>query len=201
MTTTQERFYESRRLMWLDDLRRDLGYGVRSLRKSPGFAVIAILTLALGIGATTAIYSVVDTILLQPLPFANSDRLVRVVENYVTGGISSGRVFQRGVSHQQFLEWRTRTTTLEDVIAFPGAFRRWCEPTRARNDCGERESLPIRSRCSGRTPCLDGRSIQATKGTPMSSCLDSRRGDDYSAPILTSSANSWSFEAISGNWS
>jgi putative ABC transport system permease protein len=114
-TATQERFYESRRLLLVDDLRRDLVYGVRSLRKSPGFAATAVLTLALGIGATTAIYSVVDTILLQPLPFANSERLVRVVENEV-GGLA-GRIFQRGVSYQQFLEWRARTTTLEDVIA------------------------------------------------------------------------------------
>ena len=69
--------------MWLDDFRRDINYAVRALRKSPGFAATAVLTLALGIGATTAIYSVVDTILLEPLPFVNSDRLVRVVENEV----------------------------------------------------------------------------------------------------------------------
>jgi putative ABC transport system permease protein len=112
VTTSQERFYESRRLIWFDDLRRDLTYGVRSLRKSSGFAVVAILTLALGIGATTAIYSVVDTILLEPLPFANSDRLVRVFENEV-GGLTN-RVFQRGVNYQ---EWRARTTTLTDLIA------------------------------------------------------------------------------------
>ena len=106
---------EARRLLWLDDLRRDLAYGVRSLRKSPGFAAIAILTLALGIGATTTIYSVVDAILLQPLPFADSDRLVRIVENEV-GGLA-GQIFQRGVNYKEFAEWRARTATLEDVVA------------------------------------------------------------------------------------
>ena len=112
LTASQERFYESRRLLWVDDLRRDFSYAMRAIRKSPGFAATAVLTLALGIGATTAIYSVVDTILLEPLPFANSDRLVRVVENEVRG--LSGRVFQRGVSIQ---EWGARTTTLTDLIA------------------------------------------------------------------------------------
>ena len=116
LTTAQERFYESRRLVWFADLRRDLNYAVRSLRKSPGFAATAIVTLALGIGATTAIYSVVDTILLQPLPFAHSDRLVRVVENEVVG--LSGRVSQRGVSFQ---EWRARSTALTDLIAVAGS--------------------------------------------------------------------------------
>jgi len=52
-----------------------LRHALRTLRRSPGFATVAVLTLALGIGATTAIYSVVDTILLQPLPFADADRL------------------------------------------------------------------------------------------------------------------------------
>jgi putative ABC transport system permease protein len=112
VTATRERFYESRRLLWLEDLRRDLHYGVRALRRNPAFAVTAVLTLALGIGATTAIYSVVDTVLVEPLPFAHSDRLVRVVENDV-GGLT-GRVIQRGVNIQ---EWRTRTTTLTDLIA------------------------------------------------------------------------------------
>jgi predicted permease len=112
VTTAQERYYESRRLLWLADLRCDLSYAVRTLWKSPGFAATAILTLALGIGATTTIYSLVDTILLRPLPFARSEQLVRVVENF--RGDLSGHVFQRGVNYQ---EWRARSTTLTDLIA------------------------------------------------------------------------------------
>jgi hypothetical protein len=61
----------------------DFGYAVRSLARSRAFTIAAILTLSIGIGATTAIYSVVDTILLQPLPFPDSDRLVRVIEPIV----------------------------------------------------------------------------------------------------------------------
>jgi putative ABC transport system permease protein len=103
----------ARVLAWIDDVRRDLKYAVRSLARSRGFTVAAILTLSVGIGATTAIYSVVDTILLQPLPYPDSDRLVRIVENWTAGG----RMFQRGVTHQEFLDWRTRATTLSETTA------------------------------------------------------------------------------------
>ena len=103
-------------LVWLDQFRQDVRYAIRSIRRSPGFAIVAVLTLGLGVGATTAIYSVVDAVLLQPLPFPDSDRLVRLVENYTVA--TTPRVFQRGVSHQDFLEWRTRSTTLSNIIAF-----------------------------------------------------------------------------------
>jgi putative ABC transport system permease protein len=98
------------------DVEQDVLYAVRSLRRSPGFAIVAVLTLALGIGATTAIYSVVDTILLQPLPFTDSDRLVHIAEN-VPSSAPGRATFQRGITYQQFLDWRTRSTTLADVFA------------------------------------------------------------------------------------
>ncbi|HYT73103.1 MAG TPA: ABC transporter permease, partial [Vicinamibacterales bacterium] len=91
---------------------QELGYAIRSLRRSKTFAAVVIVTLAIGIGATTAIYSVVDAILIQPLPFASSDRLVRLAENL---GSSDGVALEHGVTHQQFLDWRARTRTLEDV--------------------------------------------------------------------------------------
>src|SRR5436309_8157285 len=100
----------------LADVPRDVRYAIRSLRRSPGFAIVAIVTLALGIGATTTIYSVVDTILLQPLPFAGGDRLVRVVEN-VASPVAGRPPVQRGVSYQEFLEWRARSATLADAFA------------------------------------------------------------------------------------
>ena len=67
-------------LPWLDDMARDVRHGLRSLRRTPAFASVAILTLALGIGANTAIFSVVHSVILQPLPFPDPDRLVRVAE-------------------------------------------------------------------------------------------------------------------------
>ena len=108
---------------WLDDLRRDTAYTVRSLSRSPGFTTAAVLTLAVGIGATTAISSVADTILLQPLPYIDADRLVRVVENIPF--IDAGRPpVQRGVTYQEFLDWRSRSRTLDDTVAVIGMGQR-----------------------------------------------------------------------------
>jgi putative ABC transport system permease protein len=123
-TRAREHFYESRRLVrWLGDLHRDVGYATRQLRRSPRFAVAAILCLALGIGATTTIVSVVNTILLQPLPFPGSDRLVRVIEHVPS--MAPGRpVMQRGIAYQEFLDWQTRANTLSDSIAIAGLGQR-----------------------------------------------------------------------------
>jgi putative ABC transport system permease protein len=102
---------------WFQDVEQDVRHAVRALRRSPGFASVAVLTLALGIGAATTIYSVVDTILLQPLPFANSDRLVRLIENVPNILDAQRPPVQREVSYQNFLEWRARTRTLSDTAA------------------------------------------------------------------------------------
>src|ERR1051325_4510898 len=92
----------------------DLRDAIRALRRSPGFAAVAVLTLAVGIGATTAIYSVADAILIRPLPLPGSDRLVRLAEQWAT----KDGVFQRGIPHQQFLDCRARTRTMEAVAGF-----------------------------------------------------------------------------------
>jgi putative ABC transport system permease protein len=72
---------------WMDRAWRDLKYGARSLRKSPGFTAVALITLALGIGAPTAIFSVIDAVMLQPLPFAQPNELVRISETKRDGSV------------------------------------------------------------------------------------------------------------------
>src|SRR5688572_9061800 len=104
---------DTRSFRWLDDGRADVSYAVRSLRRNPGFALAAIFTLALGIGAATAISSVVDRVMLQPLPFTDGDRLVDVTEH-------AGRGRTVGVNYPEYLAWRARTRTLSGLVAIGG---------------------------------------------------------------------------------
>ena len=91
VTRARERFYESRRWLWWDHFRQDLRHAARLLRKSPGHTAILVLTIALGIGATTAIFSVIDATLLHALPYPRPDRLVSVVDDLPgTGARNAG---------------------------------------------------------------------------------------------------------------
>src|SRR2546429_930552 len=90
---------------------QDLRYGTRTLRKSPGFTIVAVLTLALGIGANTAIFSVVNGVLLKPLPFPESDRLVEVMR-----GLKSGN--DETVEASKFIFWQQHSRVFEAMAAF-----------------------------------------------------------------------------------
>ncbi len=96
---------------WLEELPQDLRYGARMLRKNPGFTLVAVLTLALGIGANTAIFSVVDTVLLRPMPYPDPDRIVQFM-------LSSPQQNFNLSSIPKFMVWRQQTSTLQDFAAY-----------------------------------------------------------------------------------
>ncbi len=99
----------------MDNLLQDVRYGVRTLTRQPGFAATAILTLALGIGATTAIFSVVNAVVLRPLPFEEPDRIVVVTNvNTRTGNRSTT------VSGPDFRDWRDQSRSFEALAYFTG---------------------------------------------------------------------------------
>jgi predicted permease len=119
----REAHRDVRGIALLADLGRDARYAVRQLRRSPAFAVSALLCLALGIGATTAIFSVVNAILLQPLPYPDSDRLVLLVEN-VPSSIPGRPPSRRAHTFQEFLDWQSQSRTLSDGVAMGGVGQR-----------------------------------------------------------------------------
>src|SRR5262245_50510361 len=106
LDATRERWRERQRLPAIDSLGQDVRYASRVLRRSPAFATAAVISLALGIGANTAMFSVVNTVLLRPLAAPGADRLVRLAETYQ--GTPSWLV-----GLKTFNAWRQQTDTLE----------------------------------------------------------------------------------------
>jgi len=111
---SKDRHRDARSFVWLDDLRRDVGYAIRMIRRSPGAPCVAMLTLALAIGATTSIFTVVDHVLLRSLPAPHADRLVRLFESNPALGEP-----RQDASPPNITNWRQATTTL-DVITMIG---------------------------------------------------------------------------------
>lgn len=102
----------------LDRLSQDVRFAVRMLRKSPGFTAVAVITLALGIGANTAIFSVVDGALFEPLPYPGADRVAVVWNHFSPQNMPHGHL-----SMADFLDWRAQNRTFEDPAIFSfGAF-------------------------------------------------------------------------------
>ena len=152
--------------MFLQDLR----YGLRRLAKSPGFSVVAILTLALGIGANTAIFSVVNGVLISPLPFRNADRIVSLFQDLPD--------FRKGsFSYPNFLDWQRDNRVFESMAAY-----RWANGTIT--GAGQPENVSARCVSAAFFPVLGVNPILGRNFT----VADDRRG---AAPTVLISEGLW----------
>jgi len=112
VTIDQQYAREVRLMEWLESLWSDFVYALRTFRRMPAFTAVATITLALGIGATSAMFTLVNSILLRPLPYPESDRLVRVIQSYPEIGLDTW-----GLNQQNLALYRDRST---DFVAFAG---------------------------------------------------------------------------------
>lgn len=106
--STQERFYEAGRWLWLEHLRRDIGYGLRTLRRNPGFTAVAVLSLALGIGVNALVFSVVNSLLLRPLPVERPQQLEFL----------STLRYQAGQSFPNYRDLRDRNQVFSGLLGY-----------------------------------------------------------------------------------
>jgi len=113
---TKEKCRDARHVTWIQDLIQDLRFSLRMLRRSPGFTAVVVLTLALGIGSTTALYSMVEAVLLKPLPYYDASRLAVLWTDNVRKNLHQERT-----SYPNFEDWQKQNTTFEDM-AFASAF-------------------------------------------------------------------------------
>ena len=151
---------ESRQATMIGELRQDLIYSVRALRAAPGFALVALLTLALGIGANTAIFSVVRGVLLRPLPFPDAEQVMRVWHVNRTANVNRAQV-----SEPDFLDWRAATRRFSTLGAY------WYAPGSSGANLtggGTPERLEGAYITDGffqtlRTPALVGRTIESAE--------------------------------------
>ncbi len=113
MEQTKEACRDRRGLPWLESLAQDVRFGLRMLRKNPGFTAVAVLTLAIGIGANTAIFSVVSKVLIDPMPYPHADRIVMLRRTF-TGGIG----LYPTTSIPKFMVWRQQTKVFKSVALY-----------------------------------------------------------------------------------
>jgi putative ABC transport system permease protein len=106
----REQLREARTGYWLDEAAKDLGYTVRLLRKRPGFAAVCVVTIALGVGASTALFAVVDAVLLKPLPLPDPGTLVRIYDANLAKNEP-----KTGVTTGNLVDWRRRAGTLRGL--------------------------------------------------------------------------------------
>src|SRR5579863_429651 len=112
----KEECRDMRRVNYVENFFQDIRYGARMLAKNPGFTTIAVLTLALGVGANTAIFSVVNAVVLRPLPYAHSDRLVWIAESIpaLKSEVASGG---------DYVDWKDQNHTLNRIAAYDTVYR------------------------------------------------------------------------------
>ena len=110
---TQEEIRDERKVSIVDTLRQDVRFGLRTLRRSPGFAAAAIVTLGLGIGANVAIFSLIHGVLLEPLPYANSDRLLLLRQSAPLAGRAD-----IGVSIKELYDYRAQLQAFDGLVEF-----------------------------------------------------------------------------------
>jgi len=116
-TLIAEQVHEVWSFVWAERLARDLRHGARALRKNPGFTLVAVLTLALGIGANTAIFSLIDALMLQPVPLPGADRIVRIYSTKSGDPIASnGRIYVP--SPMDMRDLAERNHTFETIVGY-----------------------------------------------------------------------------------
>ncbi|HEY2460746.1 MAG TPA: ABC transporter permease [Candidatus Acidoferrum sp.] len=155
----KQEYRESSRLPIVEVLLQDLRYALRALRKNPGFSAVAILTLALGIGTNTAIFSIVNAVLLRPLPFPHSDRIVEIYSTLPSAGVT-----KNGISYLNFNDFQAQSRSFEAI----GAFH---DTDITLTGSGEPEIIPGAAVTSGLFSVLGvqpiaGRSMSATDDQP-----------------------------------
>jgi hypothetical protein len=110
---SREAMRDGRGARWLEDLVTDIRYALRWLLRSPGFATVAVLTLALGIGATTAIFAVLNAVMLEPLPYPDSDRLALIY-----GQNQERSIRGANISMPDYLNWKQELKSFERMGIF-----------------------------------------------------------------------------------
>ncbi|WP_263381821.1 ABC transporter permease [Granulicella arctica] len=109
--TTREQVWRYRSIPWLDDIARDLRFVIRSLAKTPGFSIIAILVIAVGIGVNTAVFSVINTVLLKPLSYPDPQALVQLMNSGPRGSFPGANVPKYNI-------WRKQTSVFQQVAGY-----------------------------------------------------------------------------------
>jgi hypothetical protein len=175
---------------WVETLAQDLRYATRGLRQRPGFTVVAVLTLAIGISATTTIFSVTDTILLRPLPYPDQDRLVQISTRSWKYADYSGDVSQADLAcwraENQAFE-QMETISRPDLVGMSGA--------------GNPERIGVQQVSAGLFNMLGARAVLGT----LPSEREANRGDydGSGAEFLWTAvpARSWPFSIVASTFS